>query len=67
MKLHFDPHQQFQLDAINSIVGVFEGQPLSHGDFSFTIDSKQIISAIGGIGNQLTISEEQILKTCIVF
>ena len=62
MKLHFDPNQQFQLDAINSIVGVFEGQPLSHGDFSFTIDNKQIISPIGGVGNQLTINNEQILK-----
>jgi type III restriction enzyme len=62
MKLHFDPNQQFQIDSINSIVGVFEGQPLSHGDFSFTIDSKQIISPIGGVGNQLTISDEQILK-----
>ncbi|HJH26263.1 MAG TPA: DEAD/DEAH box helicase [Methanophagales archaeon] len=62
MKLHFDPNQQFQIDAINSIASVFEGQPLSHGDFSFTIDNKQIISPIGGVGNQLTISDEQILK-----
>ena len=62
MKLHFDPNQQFQLDAINSSVGVFEGQSLSHGDFSFTIDNKQIISPIGGVGNQLTITDEQILK-----
>ena len=35
---------------------------MSHGDFSFTIDDKQIISPIGGVGNQLTISDEQILK-----
>ena len=62
MKLHFDPNQQFQIDAINAIVGVFEGQSLSHGDFSFTIDDKQIISPIGGVGNQLTITDEQILK-----
>jgi len=62
MKLHFDPNQQFQIDAINSSVGVFEGQSLSHGDFSFTIDNKQIISPIGGVGNQLTITDEQILK-----
>jgi len=29
LKLHFDPNQQFQLDAIDSIVGIFEGQPLT--------------------------------------
>lgn len=61
MKLHFDPNQQYQLDAINAIVRVFEGQPLNHGDFSFTIDNRNILTPIGGIGNQLTISLEQIL------
>lgn len=61
MKLNFDPNQQYQLDAINTIVRVFEGQPLNHGDFSFTIDNRNIITPIGGIGNQLTISPEQIL------
>jgi len=30
MKLHFDPNQQFQHDAINSIVGIFEGQLQQH-------------------------------------
>ena len=59
MKLHFDPNQQYQLDAINAIVGVFEGQPLNHGEFSFTIDTPL---SMGGVGNQLTISDEQILK-----
>jgi len=29
MKFHFDPNQQFQLDAINSIVDIFEGQQLN--------------------------------------
>ena len=62
MKLHFDPNQQFQIDAINSIVDVFEGQPLKHGDFSFTIENRNIITPIGGVGNQLTIRDEQILK-----
>ena len=61
MKLHFDPNQQFQHDAINAIVRVFEGQPLNHGDFSFTIDNRSTITPIGGVGNQLTISNEQIL------
>ena len=62
MKLHFDPNQQFQKDAINSIVGIFEGQPLSQGDFSFSLNSESYMFQDGGVGNRLEISEEQILK-----
>jgi len=62
LKLHFDPNQQFQIDAINSIVGIFEGQPLNTGDFSFTIESEGFLSPDGGIGNRLAIADEQILK-----
>ena len=36
MKLHFDPNQQFQHDAINSIVGIFEGQPFLKSGVSLT-------------------------------
>ena len=61
MKLHFDPNQQYQHDAINAIVGVFEGQSLNLSDFSFTIDNRNTITPVGGVGNQLTISDEQIL------
>ena len=62
MKLHFDPNQQFQHDAINSIVGIFEGQPLNQGDFSFSLTSESYMFQEGGVGNRLEISEEQILK-----
>ena len=62
MKLRFDPNQQFQIDAINSIVGIFEGQPLNHSDFSFTIDNENYLFQDGGVGNRLTVSEEQILE-----
>ncbi len=62
MKLHFDPNQQFQLNAINSIVGIFEGQPLKQGDFSFSISSENYLFQEGGVGNRLEISDEQILK-----
>ena len=62
MKLHFDPNQQFQRDAINSIVGIFEGQSLSQGDFSFSLSSESYMLQDGEVGNRLEISEEQILK-----
>ncbi|OGF64927.1 MAG: DEAD/DEAH box helicase [Candidatus Fischerbacteria bacterium RBG_13_37_8] len=62
MKLHFDQNQQFQLDAINSIVGIFEGQPLSHGNFNFSISNESYFVPDGGIGNRLMLSEQQIFE-----
>lgn len=62
MKLHFDPNQKFQHDAIKAIVGIFEGQPLNQGDFSFSISSESYMFQDGGVGNRLEISEEQILN-----
>ncbi len=62
MKLYFDANQQFQHDAINSIVDIFEGQQLNHGEFSFGVENIGFFSAEGGVGNQLTISPEQIFE-----
>jgi type III restriction enzyme len=62
LKLLFDPNQQFQHDAINSIIGIFEGQSLNQGDFSFSISSKKELFQEGGVGNRLEIDEEQVLK-----
>ncbi len=62
MKFHFDPNQQYQLEAVNSIIRVFEGQPMEHGDFSFTIDEKDLLLQADGVGNCLKLSEEQILE-----
>ena len=62
MKLHFDPNQKFQHDAINSIVDIFEGQGLNHGEFSFGVENIGFLSAEGGVGNQLTIGTEQVFE-----
>ena len=62
MKLHFDSNQQYQWDAVKSITDIFEGQPLSSGDFEFTQSSVGALLTENGFGNNLTLSAEQILQ-----
>jgi len=63
MKFQFDRNQEQQLQAIQSVVNLFEGQPLQQGDFeiSFTV-SPAGVHAYGaqttmeqGVGNALTL------------
>lgn len=64
MKLNFDPNQDYQLDAIKSIVDVFEGQPLNNEQLSLTnvhFDGSVLFNQYG-IGNNLILDEEQLLK-----
>jgi len=62
MKLVFDPNQQFQLDAISSVVDVFEGQPLNQGDFEIKIEHGYELRGLFqqdlGFGNQLAVSND---------
>ncbi|MBI5410128.1 MAG: hypothetical protein HZA14_12250 [Nitrospirae bacterium] len=37
MKLHFDSNQEYQIEAIKAVTDIFEGQPLSGGDFEFSL------------------------------
>jgi type III restriction enzyme len=62
MKLHFDGNQSYQWDAVKSITDIFEGQPLSSGDFEFTQLSAGDLLTENGFGNNLTLSAEQILQ-----
>ena len=61
LKLQFDPNQEYQAQAIKSITDLFEGQPLSQGDFEFSITDRNFMFNEVGVGNRLLISEEQIL------
>ncbi|MCK9422165.1 MAG: DEAD/DEAH box helicase family protein [Bacteroidales bacterium] len=61
MKLHFDSNQEYQLDAIKAITDIFEGQPLNGGDFEFSVQSTGSLLSENGLGNNLTLNEEQIL------
>ncbi|MEO6844394.1 MAG: DEAD/DEAH box helicase family protein [Ginsengibacter sp.] len=62
MKLHFDSNQEYQLEAIKSITDIFEGQPLSAGDFEFAIHTSGTFLSENGFGNQLQLTESQVWK-----
>ena len=62
MKLHFDSNQEYQQEAIKAITEIFEGQPLSSSDFEFSINATGALLSENGFGNNLTLTEEQILQ-----
>jgi type III restriction enzyme len=61
MKLQFDANQDYQLQAIDAITGIFEGQPLDGSNSRFEIDRDRL-QLISGVGNNLVLSENQIIK-----
>lgn len=61
MKLSFESNLQYQQEAIQAVVGLFEGQLRDDAVFQYDINEKQT-SLIDGIGNKLALSEEQILS-----
>ena len=60
MKLHFDSNQEYQIEAIRAVTDIFEGQPLSGGDFEFSLTETGALLSENGLGNKLTLTEEQI-------
>jgi len=40
MKLQFDAKQEFQIAAVDSVVDLFDGQPLNKGDFQISFEAK---------------------------
>ncbi|MDG2991762.1 DEAD/DEAH box helicase family protein [Candidatus Synechococcus calcipolaris G9] len=62
MKIQFDSQQQYQLDAVNAVVDVFDGQPLAGGQFetSLGIGFSGAMTEMG-FGNQLELSLGEIL------
>ncbi len=63
MKLHFDSNQDYQLQAVRSIVTLFEGQPLSVGEFEFSMRSAVTSLELNeyGIGNSIQLTEGEVL------
>lgn len=63
MKLKFDPSLQYQHDAVNAVVGVFEGQPLDQTG-AMTLRSLQsggLFQTELGMGNRFTLPDDEIL------
>jgi len=63
MKLKFEPDLDFQIEAINSIVDIFEGQEICRTNFTVApLSTDQLSYNELGIGNRLELLEEDILK-----
>ena len=64
MKLQFDSKQDYQHQAIKAVVDVFEGQPLAKGEFEavFAEAGGSIAFTNKGVGNNLVLTDEQLLK-----
>ena len=62
MKIQFESNQQFQLDAIQSTLDVFDGQPLAQGEYEIRFDavSGEIVTHLG-VGNRLALDPSTLL------
>ena len=62
MKIKFDPNQQFQLDAVDAVVSLFEGQPLNQGDYEIQLEHGYELAGLKqeylGFGNNLLVIDE---------
>ncbi|MCW5940670.1 MAG: DEAD/DEAH box helicase family protein [Fimbriimonadaceae bacterium] len=62
MKLKFEPNQQYQLDAINAVVDLFEGQPMAGGSLEIGLSTPGQLLTDVGIANSLSLGEATILR-----
>ena len=61
MKIQFDSHQDYQLDAIQAVTDVFDGQPLAQGEYEIRFDATggDLLSQFG-IGNNLLLDDKRL-------
>lgn len=63
MKLKFDPNLDFQKEAIDSIVGIFEGQEICRTNFTVSsLNEADLYYTDMGVGNRCKLLPEEILE-----
>ena len=68
MKLHFEPNLDFQLQAIEAVCDLFRGQEICRTEFTVTRDPAESQTRLAfaqndlGIGNRLTLLDEEVLE-----
>jgi type III restriction enzyme len=68
MKLHFEPNLDYQLQAIEAVCDLFRGQEICRTEFTVTRDPADLQTRMAfaendlGIGNRLTLLDDEILK-----
>lgn len=60
MKLSFESNLSYQQEAIQSVVGLFEGQNVEDSGYSYNLTGA--LNMIDGIANKLVLTEEQVLR-----
>lgn len=60
MKLSFEPNLEYQQEAVQAVVELFEGQTADASFFEYRLKERQT-SLANGIGNKLELSDEQML------
>jgi len=61
MKIHFEPNQAYQIEAIKSVVDIFEGQPLALSQFEYSLTETIFDTVTTHFANTLKIKEKEIL------
>ncbi|AKK05685.1 restriction endonuclease [Corynebacterium mustelae] len=69
MKFKFDAHQPYQQEAINAVVGLFQGQPADADQLRAALETFEaapnqldLTLETGSVGNNLVLEEETILE-----
>ncbi|HBO8109025.1 type III restriction-modification system endonuclease [Pseudomonas aeruginosa] len=68
MKLHFEPNLDYQMQAIEAVCDLFRGQEVCRTEFTVTMRPDETQMSLGvaqsdlGVGNRLTLLDDELLK-----